>query len=133
MKTFELKHFVLFAGLALSSAAGADDMLPKELKGNISRPAGNYNVSWSILVESQDPNGDVKGRFNFQGRSCRLEGLVFTGTYRDGALQLNVPAASASCGPWDIRLTRAGASGYEFNGLSTEATNPPANAYLKGG
>src|SRR5450755_1650877 len=111
-----MTYFVLFAGLVLSSAAGADDMLPKELKGNISRPAGNYNVSWSILVESQDPSGDVKGKFNFQGRSCRLDGLAFTGTYQDGTLQLTVPAASASCGPWDIKLKRVGASGYDFNG-----------------
>jgi hypothetical protein len=138
MKALGMKSVALLAGIVLSATAYADDVLPKEMKGNISRPTGRYNVSWSIIVESQDPNGDIKGRFNFDGRSCRVEGLAFTGTYRDGALQLNVPAASVpagspSCGPWDIKLKRSGASGYEFNGLSTESTNSPADAYLKGG
>ncbi|MGH9548487.1 MAG: hypothetical protein ACRD3W_03895 [Terriglobales bacterium] len=119
------------AAFAISYISAADETLPKELKGTLARPP-RYNVTWSIVIESHEADGTVKGKFNFEGRSCRLADLPFSGSYRGGVLQLNVPFTNSYCGPWDIKLKRTGSTGYEFEGMSTESTGTPANAYLKG-
>lgn len=133
MKSHSMMKFIsILVGLAINFPAIADDVLPKELKGTISRPP-RYHFSWSIVVESQETDGAVKGKFNFEGHNCHLDGLAFTGTYHEGNLQLNVPAASPDCGPWDIKLKRTDAAGFKFEGSSREAANPSATTYLKGG
>ncbi len=130
MKRHYAKYVLAMVAVLASVTATAEDMLPKELKGTLSRMP-RYNVTWSIVVESQESDGTVKGKFNFEGRSCRLADLPFAGTYRDGVLQLKVPFTNSDCGPWDINLKRNGSAGYEFEGMSTEGTGTPANAYLK--
>jgi hypothetical protein len=125
---------ILLGWFALWGVSAADNMLPKELKGTITRMSGRaVVVNWSITIESQAPDGTIKGRFSFEGSSCRFEGLALTGTYRDGALTLNVPAASSNCGPWEVKLKRTAASSVEFEGTAiTGTTSAPANAFLKG-
>jgi hypothetical protein len=127
----QIRWLTILGSFVLCVASAADDMLPKSMKGTISR-FPNYNVSWSIQIESQETDGSVKGRFSFDGRRCRQDGLAFTGTYQDGTLQLSVPGVNAYCGPWEIKVKRTSARGYEFEGTSNESTNPSANAFLSG-
>jgi hypothetical protein len=127
-----MKWLIVVAGWVASVGAMAEDLLPKQLSGNISRPP-RYVVSWSITVDSQQANGAINGKFTFEGRSCPFTDLAFTGSYRDGILKLSVPAANPDCGPWDLTLKRNTASGFEFDGTAImDAVANSYTAFLKG-
>jgi len=126
----------LLTTAAACPAVAADDLLPKDLKGHISRAVAQggrpYVVSWSIAIESQEPDGTVKGKFTFEGVRCRFADLAFTGTYREGVLLLSVPATSPDCGPWGAKLNKSGASGNEFEGTATiDPSGSPLSAFLQ--
>jgi hypothetical protein len=103
---------VLFAlSCCVAPSASADeDKLPAQMAGSGStmRESGKAtSAPWSISIESQDPDGNLKGTLNWSGRACQISALRFTGTYRNGVLDISAPATSRSCGAITMTLTRA--------------------------
>jgi hypothetical protein len=95
----------------VAPAAGADDeKLPAQLAGtgSMMRESGKATTApWSISITSQDEDGNLKGTMNWSGRPCQLSSVPFTGTYRNGVLDISAPATGARCGAWTITLTKA--------------------------
>ena len=92
--------FVLSCSLAPS--AGADEeKLPAQLAGTGSTTpeSGKKTIApWSISIVSQDLDGNLKGTLNWNGRSCQISAVAFTGTYRNGVLDISAPSTSRTCG-----------------------------------
>jgi hypothetical protein len=120
-----------FAALTLSfvisccvaSAAGADEeeRLPTQMAGNGSTvlPSGKTAAApWSISIESQDVDGNLKGTMNWSGRSCQISAVRFTGTYRNGVLDISAPATSRSCGAVTMTLTRSSGGALKLEGTA---------------
>jgi hypothetical protein len=101
--------FVLSCGVAPS--AGADeDKLPTQLAGTGSTTPGSGKTTtapWSISINSQDADGNLKGTLNWNGRSCQISAVHFTGTYRNGVLDISAPATSRTCGAITMMLTKS--------------------------
>lgn len=110
-----MRFAVLCIIVAVSSlvapAAGADEeKLPAQLAGTGStvRESGKTATApWSISIKSQDEDGNLKGTMNWSGRACQISALGFTGTYRNGVLDISAPATSRNCGAITMTLTRA--------------------------
>ena len=107
------------------SAAIAQEKLPIEMAGT-GTSLGNRTViaPWSIFIESQEPDGAIKGKMNWAGRSCQFKDLPFTGSYRDGALNISAPETNAKCGAWTISMKRTGTTGSAFEGSATTSDSP---------
>ena len=101
--------FVLSCCVAPS--AGADEeKLPTQLAGtgSTTQESGKKTVApWSISIVSQDADGNLKGTLNWNGRSCQISAVAFTGTYRNGVLDISAPATSRTCGAITMTLTKA--------------------------
>ena len=101
--------FVLTCCVAPS--AGADEeKLPTQLAGTGSTTpeSGKKTVApWSISILSQDADGNLKGTLNWNGRSCQISAVAFTGTYRNGVLDISAPPTSRSCGAITMTLTKS--------------------------
>jgi hypothetical protein len=106
--------FVLICCVAPS--AGADEeKLPAQLAGigsTTPEPGKKTTAPWSISISSQDADGNLKGTLNWNGRTCQISAVPFTGTYRNGVLDISAPATSRTCGAITMMLTKA--SGTEF-------------------
>ena len=101
--------FVLSCCVAPS--AGADEeKLPTQLAGTgSSTPESGKKTTapWSISINSQDVDGNLKGTLNWNGRTCQISAVPFTGTYRNGVLDISAPATSRTCGAITMMLTKA--------------------------
>ena len=96
--------------LGIAFEALADDKLPAQLAGTGQTMRGSAKgtaAAWSIAIASQDDEGNLKGTMNWSGHGCQLSRVPFTGTYRNGVLDLQVPATSRNCGEWTITLTQS--------------------------
>ena len=100
----------------IAPSAGADeDRLPAQLAGSGSTTSGAgkaVSAPWSISVSSQDADGNLKGTLNWNGRTCQISAVPFTGTYRNGVLDISAPATNRNCGAITMMLTKS--SGSEF-------------------
>jgi len=96
---------------AFASSAGADeDRLPTQLAGTgsiISDAGKTTPTPWSISIQSQDEDGNLKGTVNWSGRTCQLSAVRFTGTYRNGVLDISAPETGPRCGALTITLTKS--------------------------
>jgi hypothetical protein len=101
--------FVLTCSVAPS--AGADeDKLPTQLAGTgaTMRESGKTTAApWSISINSQDADGNLKGTLNWSGRACQISAVPFTGTYRNGVLDISAPSTSRNCGAITMTLTKS--------------------------
>ncbi|HEV7412505.1 MAG TPA: hypothetical protein VGP14_02505 [Casimicrobiaceae bacterium] len=101
--------FVLICCVAPS--AGADEeKLPAQLAGigsTTPEPGKKTTAPWSISISSQDADGNLKGTLNWNGRTCQISAVPFTGTYRNGVLDISAPATSRTCGAITMMLTKA--------------------------
>jgi hypothetical protein len=101
--------FVLSCCVAPS--AGADEeKLPTQLAGTGSTTpeSGKKTIApWSISINSQDLDGNLKGTLNWNGRTCQISAVPFTGTYRNGVLDISAPATSRTCGAITMMLTKS--------------------------
>src|SRR5690349_23695980 len=92
--------FVLSCCVAPS--AGADEeKLPTQLAGTGSttpESGKRTTAPWSISIVSQDADGNLKGTLNWNGRTCQISAVAFTGTYRNGVLDISAPATNRTGG-----------------------------------
>jgi hypothetical protein len=104
--------FVLSCCVAPS--AGADEeKLPTQLAGmgSTTPESGKKTTApWSISINSQDVDGNLKGTLNWNGRTCQISAVPFTGTYRNDVLDISAPATSRTCGAITMTLTKSSAS-----------------------
>jgi hypothetical protein len=102
--------------------AGADeDKLPTQLAGTgstMSEAGKAVTAPWSISVSSQDAEGNLKGTLNWNGRTCQISAVPFTGTYRNGVLDISAPAASRACGAITMTLTKSSGSALMLEGFA---------------
>jgi hypothetical protein len=92
------------------SASADEDKLPMQMAGTGSTPRESGKATrapWSITIRSQDADGNLKGTMNWSGRACQISAVPFTGTYRNGVLDISAPATSRSCGAITMTLTRS--------------------------
>ena len=114
------------------SVALAQERLPAQLAGT-SLFFGNTSiiVSWSIVIESQAPDGAIAGKMNWDGRRCQFKDLAFTGMYRNGVMEITAPATSPTCGSWNIKMSRTSPTDFAFEGTATSEGNPSTSVTLK--
>ena len=101
------------------SAVADEDKLPSQLAGagSTAREAGKPTTAlWSISIKSQDEDGNLKGTMNWSGRACQISAVPFTGTYRNGVLDISAPATSRACGAITMMLTKASGSALMLEG-----------------
>ena len=95
----------------VASSAGADEeKLPAQLAGTGSTTPGSGKATtapWSISIVSQDADGNLKGTLNWNGRSCQISAVAFTGTYRNGVLDISAPSTGRTCGAITMTLTKS--------------------------
>ena len=126
--------FVLSCGVAPS--AGADEeKLPTQLAGTGSTTpeSGKKTVApWSISILSQDADGNLKGTLNWNGRSCQISAVAFTGTYRNGVLDISAPATSRTCGAITMMLTKSSGADLLLEGSARfHGSDTPAAVTLR--
>ena len=126
--------FVLSCFVAAS--AGADEeKLPTQLAGNGSTtPATGKTTTapWSISIVSQDVDGNLKGTLNWNGRSCQISAVAFTGTYRNGVLDISAPATSRTCGAITMTLTKSSGDQLVLEGTARfHGSDTPAAVTLR--
>ncbi|MFI4952531.1 MAG: hypothetical protein ACHP7M_05260 [Burkholderiales bacterium] len=135
MRLAAITAAALIALTCLPSPAGADDKLPAQLAGTGStmRQSGKITTApWSIAIASQDQDGNLKGTMNWSGRACQLSNAPFTGTYRNGVLEISAPATSAKCGAWTITLTQSPGAQLLLEGTArTHGSDNPAAVTLR--
>ena len=105
-----LSAVLVAVAIGLAFEALADDQLPAQLAGTgqTMRGSGKGTAApWSITIASQDDEGNLKGTMNWSGHGCQLSKVPFAGTWRNGVLDLQVPATSRNCGEWTITLTQS--------------------------
>ena len=113
----------------VAPSAGAEEQLPTQLAGagSTMRESGKTtSAPWSISIESQDADGNLKGKMNWSGRACQLSEVPFTGTYRNGVLDISAPATGRNCGAVTITLTKSSGTRLLLEGSARfhGATNP---------
>ncbi len=120
----------LYFGAVLSycmfATAYAQDKLPVELTGVGVIASSTTVFPWSVVIESQEADGAIKGKMNWSGRACNFKNLPFSGTYREGMLKLSAPETSPACGVWTIEMKRTSASEFTFDGTATTSRAPVA-------
>ena len=104
---------VLFAlSCCVAPSASADEeKLPAQLAGSGSTTPESGKTTtapWSISIESQDADGNLKGTLNWKRTHLPDIGASpFTGTYRNGVLDISAPATSRTCGAITMTLTQS--------------------------
>jgi hypothetical protein len=91
-------------------ACADEERLPTQLAGTGSTTPESGKTTtapWSISIVSQDLDGNLKGTLNWNGRSCQISAVAFTGTYRNGVLDISAPATSRACGAITMMLTKS--------------------------
>ncbi|MEP6998287.1 MAG: hypothetical protein ABI900_11590 [Betaproteobacteria bacterium] len=134
-------RFAAFAALialcfCIAPAARADeDKLPAQLAGTGSTTLDSGKTTtapWSISITSQDADGNLKGTMNWNGRTCQVSAVPFTGTYRNGVLDISAPATSSRCGAWTITLTRSSGEALLLEGTArSHGTDNPLAVSLR--
>jgi hypothetical protein len=126
--------FALSCCVALS--AGADEeKLPTQLAGiGSTTPASGKATTapWSISIVSQDADGDLKGTLNWNGHTCQISAVAFTGTYRNGVLEISAPSTSRACGAITMTLTKSSSSEFVLEGTARfHGSDTPAAVTLR--
>jgi hypothetical protein len=126
--------FVLICCVAPS--AGADeDKLPTQLAGTGSTTPESGKTTtapWSISINSQDVDGNLKGTLNWSGRACQISAVPFTGTYRNGVLDISAPATSRTCGAITMMLTKSSGGDLVLEGTARfHGSDTPAAVNLR--
>jgi len=127
-------RFTLALACSMYATAYAQDKLPGELVGMglTNGGRGQVEAPWSIVISSQEPDGAIKGKMNWAGRACNFTDLPFSGTYRDGTLELTAPEINSRCGAWTIKMKRTSASEFAFEGSATTVGSQfPSTVTLK--
>jgi hypothetical protein len=113
---------LFFLSCCVAPSAGADeDKLPTQLAGTgaTTGESGKTTAApWSISINSQDADGDLKGTLNWAGRTCQISAVPFTGTYRNGVLDISAPSTSRSCGAITMTLTKASGTALLLEGTA---------------
>jgi hypothetical protein len=101
----------IILSFGFASSVGADEeRLPTQLAGTgstVSDSGKKTTAPWSISIQSQDEDGNLKGTVNWSGRTCQLSAVPFTGTYRNGVLDISAPDTGPRCGALTITLTKS--------------------------
>ena len=116
------------------SIAFAQEKLPKEMVGTgVASAMRGGQLEWSITIDSQEPDGTLKGKLSWGGRACRLVDRPFTGTYRDGVLEISADSQQSTCGILKASLKRASTAEATFEGSANgdQAQGPGAAVTLK--
>ena len=127
---------LFFLSCFVAPSAGADEeKLPTQLAGNGSTtPATGKTTTapWSISIVSQDVDGTLKGTLNWNGRSCQISAVAFTGTYRNGVLDISAPATSRTCGAITMTLTKSSGDQLVLEGTARfHGSDTPAAVTLR--
>ena len=112
-----IRLFIVAFAWCLCSTAFAQEKLPKEMVGTAT--AANMrggSLVWSITIDSQQPDGSLKGKLSWRGTACSLIDRPFTGTYHDGTLVLTVDSHESRCGLLKMSLKRGGTAEPTFEG-----------------
>jgi hypothetical protein len=111
MRLAALTALVVLSCCVAPSAGADEEKLPAQLAGTGSTTPESGKTTtapWSISINSQDADGNLKGTLNWNGRTCQISAVPFTGTYRNGVLDISAPATSRTCG---VQRHRARARG----------------------
>jgi len=127
---------LFFLSCCVASSAGADEeKLPAQLAGTGSTTPGSGKTTtapWSISIASQDADGNLKGTLNWNGRSCQISAVAFTGTYRNGVLDISAPATSRTCGAITMMLTKSSGADLLLEGSARfHGSDTPAAVTLR--
>jgi hypothetical protein len=120
----------------VAPAAGADEeKLPAQLvgTGSTTPESGKPTTApWSISINSQDADGNLKGTLNWSGRTCQISAVPFTGTYRNGVLDISAPATSRTCGAITMTLTKSSGADLVLEGTARfHGSETPAAVNLR--
>jgi hypothetical protein len=127
----------LFAlSCCVAPSAGADEeKLPTQLAGigSTTPESGKKTTApWSISINSQDADGNLKGTLNWNGRTCQISAVPFTGTYRDGVLDISAPATGRTCGAITMMLTKSSGTELVLEGTARfHGSETPAAVNLR--
>jgi hypothetical protein len=117
------------------SASADEDKLPMQMAGtgSTTRDSGKATTApWSISITSQDADGNLKGTMNWSGRACQISAVPFTGTYRNGVLDISAPATSRSCGAITMMLTKSTGEQLMLEGTARfHGSDKPATVTLR--
>ncbi|HEX4522871.1 MAG TPA: hypothetical protein VH704_05070 [Casimicrobiaceae bacterium] len=128
---------VLFVlSCCIAPSVGADEeKLPTQLAGTGSTTPDSGKTTtapWSISINSQDADGNLKGTLNWNGRSCQVSAVAFTGTYRNGVLDISAPATSRACGAITMMLTKSSGTDLLLEGTARfHGSDTPAAVNLR--
>ena len=132
MKTMKIHSVVMGLACCILSNAYAEDRLPSDFTGSGTVSTGRTTVTrWSIVIDSQEPDGTIKGKMNWSGRVCFAKDLPFTGSYRDGTLEFSAPETDPKCGAWTAKLKRMSPNEYSFEGALSTTVGGTAAVTLK--
>ena len=112
-----VRSFIVAFAWCLCSTAFAQEKLPKEMVGTAT--AANMrggSLVWSITIDSQEPDGSLKGKLSWRGTACSLIARPFTGTYHDGTLEITADSHESRCGLLKMSLKRGGTAEPTFEG-----------------
>jgi hypothetical protein len=135
MRLAALTAFIVLSCCVGTSAVADEDKLPPQLAGTGSMTSGAgkaATVPWSISVSSQDADGNLKGTLNWNGRTCQISAVPFTGTYRNGVLDVSAPATNKTCGAITMMLTKSSGSEFVLEGTARfHGSDTPAAVNLR--
>ncbi|MFS8081905.1 MAG: hypothetical protein ACMG51_00525, partial [Ginsengibacter sp.] len=112
----------------------AAEELPRELSGSAMNAGNTRGIvrPWSVVIDSQHEDGTIAGTLTWSGVDCRLQDASFSGSYREGALHIQVPRSSPKCGILKIDLRRTSDGAPAFDGTSSfQGMSVPMSTYLK--
>ncbi len=135
MKLATLAVLIVLSCCVAPSASADEDKLPMQMAGtgSTTRESGKATrAPWSISIRSQDADGNLKGTMNWSGRACQISAVPFTGTYRNGVLDISAPATSRSCGAITMTLTRSSGEQLVLEGTARfHGSDTPAAVTLR--
>ena len=135
MRLAALTALIVLSSCIGTSAVADEDKLPSQLAGTGSTMSGAgkaVSAPWSISVSSQDADGDLKGTLNWNGRTCQISAVPFTGTYRNGVLDISAPATNRNCGAITMMLTKSSGSEFVLEGTARfHGSDTPATVNLR--
>lgn len=128
-----IRWFIVALAYCLCTTAFGQEKLPKEMVGTAtSQTLRGGSLDWSITIDSQDPDGTLKGKLSWGGNFCNVVDRPFTGTYRDGALEITSDSDQARCGIIKVSLKRGSTPEPTFEGsASSDKTRGSTTATLK--
>ena len=121
MRQAALTALFVLSCCVVPSAGADEDKLPTQLAGTgLTTPASGKTTTapWSISITSQDVDGNLKGTLNWNGRTCQISAVAFTGTYRNGVLDISAPSTSRTCGAITMMLTKSSDSRLVLEGTA---------------